>query len=379
MSTVKNIIDPLSPLLRSTFDAASTLVPLKALRQEFLEDLFLYVEPQSLMLGQVIFELGAIDNQYIFLHSGQVLLSNDEGKEEVVIGGDFFIPLAHEQPRAYKAEALSDCIILRVDEELLDRTLSWSQLADHLLSELSLNRENDDQITWMKTVLSSNLFFKVPPANAEQIFECLQPVSVSNKETVISEGDTGDCCYFMRSGSAKVVKAVEGGEARLVAEISEGRCFGEDALVESRPRNASVTMTSDGELMKLDKEDFQCLLIEPECEEVTFDELETLAGNPILVDVRTDDEYRLGHLAYSANIPMSLLALKKRLLSLEQTYVFYCDTGRRSRSAAYFLGKEGYNTVSLAGGISAQKLYDRFVQDEGYILRDGRLKASVKE
>ena len=379
MYAVTNVNDPLSPLLRDAFATAGSFIPLKSLRHGFLEDLFLYVEPQSVPAGQIIFESGTIDHQYIYLHSGVVLLEYENSASDTVIAGETVLPLAHHQPRRCRAIAKEDCVVLRVDSDRLDRTLSWSQTTDYLLSELAANRQNDGNLDWIRTVLGSNLFFKVPSLNAEQIIECFSFVEVKQGQEIITVGDVGDCCYFLKMGKADILKVNERGEVVTVAQILEGRCFGEDALVESKPRNASVVMASDGELMRLDQTDFQKLLNEPVVEELDEEELNQRVDDYILIDVRSDAEFRLGHLALSANVPLSVLAMKKRLLSIEQPYVLYCDSGRRSRAAAYFLGKEGYNVVALAGGLQQQDLTDRLVDEPGHMLREGRLVAPQEQ
>jgi rhodanese-related sulfurtransferase len=235
-----------------------------------------------------------------------------------------------------------------------------------------MNRDLDGNLELFKGILSSNLFFKVPSVNAEQIFARLQVINVSQGDAVIEEGDDGDCCYFLQHGEASIYKTIDGDDC-LVAEIMPGRCFGEDALVDKKPRNASVVMKTDGVLLRLVKEDFLKLLSEPEVEELEWTDIEEMSYKPILIDIRTEAEYRLGHLAFSANIPMSILGMKKRVLALEQSYVLYCDTGRRSRAAAFFLGKLGYNVVSLAGGLQQQGLLDHLVTEPSYMLREGRL------
>ncbi len=132
-------------------------------------------------------------------------------------------------------------------------------------------------------------------------------------------------------------------------------------------------MVTDGVLMRLEKSDFMVLFNEPAVDDVSFDEIRGMIEDPIFVDIRTEEEYSGGHLAYSANLPLSLLSIKKRLLEPEIPYIFYCDTGRRSRAAAYLLGKQGYNVMSLQDGIVGQGLSDRLVMNENYILRKGKL------
>ena len=236
----------------------------------------------------------------------------------------------------------------------------------------------DEDMEWIQTVLKSNLFYKVPPINVEMIFDRLKPVVVMAGDAIIRQGELGDACYFIKEGEAEVTQRSESGKLVKLADINVGRCFGEDALVNETVRNANVTMKTDGVLMVLNKQDFLLLRKEPVVEEVTENEAASMLQSPVYVDVRTDEEYNLGHLSFSANIPLGLLSLKKRLLDPAKPYVFYCDTGRRSRAAAYLLGKQGYNAMALAGGFIEAGLSENLVQEAGYMLRHGELVAGAE-
>lgn len=72
----------------------------------------------------------------------------------------------------------------------------------------------------------------------------------------------------------------------------------------------------------------------------------------LLLDVRGEDEYAEGHIPGSINIPLQLLPMKKGLPEDLDTPIFvYCRSGGRSRRAAAFLEKEGYENVKNIGGI----------------------------
>ena len=72
----------------------------------------------------------------------------------------------------------------------------------------------------------------------------------------------------------------------------------------------------------------------------------------VLLDVRGTDEYAEGHIPGSVNIPLQLLPTKKGLPEDLDTPIFvYCRSGGRSRRAAAFLEKAGYENVKNIGGI----------------------------
>ena len=74
----------------------------------------------------------------------------------------------------------------------------------------------------------------------------------------------------------------------------------------------------------------------------------------VLLDVRTPQEYREGHIPGSINIPLQ--QLDKAIGAYENKAVplfVYCHSGARSRQAASLLQYMGYSNVTNIGGIAA--------------------------
>lgn len=363
-----------SGMTDDTLSIARAFVPLNALSADYLSFLLERANVEYVCTGDVIFARGAADFRHIYLLSGRVNLRYASGYCETINARDSLFPLADEMPRPCEAAAGDDCILLILDSDRLDRILSWSQVAQYLLAELCAKRDLDEDMGWIKTLLNSNLFLKVPPINAERILGKMHSEIVMAGEVIIREGEIGSCCYFIKEGTARVTAHEGDGNALVeLAEIGVGRCFGEDALVYETLRNASVTMLTDGVLMRLDKDAFKLLLEEPETEEVGEADFGSLAAAPVFIDVRTQEEYDRGHLALAANIPLNILALKRRLLRQDVPYVFYCDTGRRSRAAAYLLGRQ-YDAIALRGGLVGAGMQYQLITDASYVLKDGRIE-----
>jgi len=77
-------------------------------------------------------------------------------------------------------------------------------------------------------------------------------------------------------------------------------------------------------------------------------------GSPLILDVRTEKEYKLGHLKDAVLIPVNQLS--SRWTELKQApdkeILVYCHSGRRSHSAAWLLADKGFTDVKdLKGGI----------------------------
>jgi CRP-like cAMP-binding protein len=82
-----------------------------------------------------------------------------------------------------------------------------------------------------------------------------EDVQVPAGRVLVSEGSTGAEFFVILSGTAKVSR-----RGRKVATLGPGAAFGELALLDRAPRNATVTAESDMELVVLGQREFGGLL-----------------------------------------------------------------------------------------------------------------------
>ena len=74
----------------------------------------------------------------------------------------------------------------------------------------------------------------------------------------------------------------------------------------------------------------------------------------VLLDVRTPEEYRSGHIPGSKNIPLQTIDRVGSVAEDKDTALYvYCQSGARSRQAAGMLKQMGYTNVNNIGGIAA--------------------------
>jgi rhodanese-related sulfurtransferase len=138
----------------------------------------------------------------------------------------------------------------------------------------------------------------------------------------------------------------------VLAEVSPGGGFGEDALLSGARRNATVAMLTDGALMRVNRAEFIRLCSGPLVQEVTFAEGERLvAKGGYWLDVRLPSEVSLMSIRGATNVPLFLLRRRMEQLPRGGTAVVYCDSGRRSAAAAFILASQGFDAVVLAGGL----------------------------
>ena len=84
-------------------------------------------------------------------------------------------------------------------------------------------------------------------------------------------------------------------------------------------------------------------------------EYETNDG-AVLIDVRTAEEYRDGHIDGSVNIPLDRISSVENIVKDKSTPLYvYCLSGGRSGQAVSYLKQMGYTNVKNIGGISSYR------------------------
>ena len=74
----------------------------------------------------------------------------------------------------------------------------------------------------------------------------------------------------------------------------------------------------------------------------------------VLLDVRTPEEYRAGHIPGSKNISLQTIDTVGSVAENKDIPLFvYCQSGARSRQAVGMLKQMGYTNVNNIGGIAA--------------------------
>jgi putative ABC transport system ATP-binding protein len=73
---------------------------------------------------------------------------------------------------------------------------------------------------------------------------------------VFRQGDVGDKFYLIHSGQVDVI-VEDGGKTETVAQLRKGQYFGEMALINDKPRNATIKATAPSVFYTLGKEDFK--------------------------------------------------------------------------------------------------------------------------
>lgn len=343
--------DAITPALLRRFS------PLDSLKRENIAALAKKIEIRALEAGKALIREGDVDRRTFYLVSGTVELEDKNGNTRRIRAGtdDARNPLAPMLPRRYTVRAVDQVEYISVDTDLLDVMLTWDQTGSYEVSELK-SAETAQSDDWMTTLLQTRAFHRIPPANIQAVFIRMQQVQYRAGDVIIKQGDEGDYFYALTRGRASVTRETPlNKEGIKLAELGPGDTFGEEALISQSRRNATITMLTDGAVMRLGKADFQTLLHEPMLEWVEIDEARQIvtAGGKWL-DVRLPSEFDNYHQPGAINIPLYFIRLKLNALDPDAVYVVCCDTGRRSSAAAYVLSERGFKTRVLRGGLNRQ-------------------------
>src|SRR5210317_91954 len=343
--------EPVSTALLQQFS------PLDGLKRDNLAALARKVQVRELSPGQALFKEGDTEKRTIYVVSG-VLELLDQGKTvETITGGSDSArnPVAPVFPRRVSAKARDRVQFISIDSDLLDVMLTWDQTGTYEVSELQGESDSGTE-DWMTMLLQTKAFHKIPPANIQAIFMRMQQVNYRAGDVILKQGAEGDYFYVLIRGSALVTRETPlSKEGIKLAELNVGDTFGEEALISEAKRNATVTMQSDGAVMRLGKDDFKKLLNEPMLEWVSRAQAEEIVrGGGQWLDVRLPSEFENQHLDGAINIPLYFMRLKISTLDKSKKYVVCCDTGRRSSAGAYILSERGYSAYVLQGGINSE-------------------------
>jgi CRP-like cAMP-binding protein len=333
-----------------------TFSPLDGLKAENLHALARKTQIRDLAAGRVLFKEGDTDKRTYYLVAGSVELRADDKLVGTIRSGtpEARAALAPGLPRKFTARAAVDIEYIVIDSDLLDVLLTWDQTGQYEVAEL---RGDGLDVTgdWMTTLLQTKAFHRIPPANIQAIFMRMQRINYRAGDIVIKQGTEGDYFYVVVAGKCIVMRETPlNKEGIKLAELGTGDSFGEEALIAEAKRNATVTMLTDGTLMRLGKQDFQTLLNEPLLQWVSYDQAkQVVAGGGKWLDVRLPSEFQNLRIDDALNIPLYFIRLKLNALAKDIPYVVCCDTGRRSSAAAYILSERGFEAYVLKGGLTA--------------------------
>jgi len=347
------------------------LIPLGALTPARLRELAEVCFTEHIGSGVDAFRVRGPQGQAVYVLAGELELTLADGSRLRVAAGSEAAThaLGRRGAAVRSARATVDSDIVRIDDDLLDIMVTWDQLASggsgpatgaaKPAAAASAKAAAEAPADWSLLsgvfsvkALNSGPLSQLPPAHIDELLRRFKRVEAKRGDVVVRQGAEGDYYYLIESGRCEVTREIGGVQVAL-AEIKSGDAFGEEALVSGARRNATVTMKSNGVLLRLPSQDFAELLKQPLLNRVSFSEAQRLvdAGAKWL-DVRYPSEYQYDKLDGAINVPLNEIRNAFGRLDAAGQYVVYCQTGTRSSAAAFLLAQRGYRASLLEHGLA---------------------------
>src|ERR1044072_3015580 len=112
-----------------------------------------------------------------------------------------------------------------------------------------------------KPPLTPDTILSVLPADlSPALFTTAGPHRLKADQTLFTAGDPGDGCYRVEQGLLKVTVVSPSGSERILAILGPGALVGELAMIDARPRSASVTAARDSELRFISRTSFETVV-----------------------------------------------------------------------------------------------------------------------
>lgn len=329
-------------------EALRHLIPLNLLPQDQFKQLCNGLTSYGLQEGEFLFERGDECDKWIYILQGNVVLEADGIVMETVKAGTEAarFPLAQHVPRKVTARALTQLRYIQLDHQRLNLMENYRQKA---------SGKSKSKGDWVTKLLKSPVFQRLPASNLQKIINQFEEFEVEAGQSIIKQGEEGDCLYIIKAGQCVVSRKPRPNAKEIkLGSLRVGDMVGEDALITGSPRSVSVSMLTDGLILKLAKEDFLELIVKPVLTKVTFEAAyRDVDQEDIWLDVRDPDEFKKAHIKESINVPFFSLRMQLGTLQRSRRYIVVCEDGVTSAAAAFLLLRYGFEAAFLDGGMTS--------------------------
>ena len=225
------------------------------LSEDLLSDLAGRVQLRVVRAGQTIFRQGDQASAFYVIRSGRIAIETEHpetGDTEILRTlrrGESFgeLGLLQSTPRSATARAVDEVELFEVDEATFDRLLADAIDAPQFGLTLQAMAELREHPTFRH--LSSEAL--------GDLIEHGAWVTATPGDAIIKQGDAGDAFYAIRSGRVDVMR-----DGSPVTQLGPGDHFGEVALLNDQPRNASVIAHTPVRAFRLSRTGFDRVIAE---------------------------------------------------------------------------------------------------------------------
>ena len=94
------------------------------------------------------------------------------------------------------------------------------------------------------------------------IAEHINFLEINEGEILFTEGEEGECVYFVIEGELEVIKesGIQGRKGVVISLLARGRSIGEMSVIDKAPRSATVKARTNATVMSLSADGFDLIL-----------------------------------------------------------------------------------------------------------------------
>jgi len=241
-------------------DAIRKNLLFKGAKDEDLDDFVDVFVQKRFKEGATVIKQGDAGETFYVVQSGSLEIFINVGEGEAATETRVGVPygpgsgfgelaLVYGSPRAATIRVAEDCVLWEI-----------TRTAFKGLSYQNEKRAHDAKLANLKLVkIGEKLLGDIlSPSQLESMALATNYQSFEKDDTIIREGERGDCFYMIVKGSVDVFVKSQGNSK--VATLTEHKFFGEKALLSSETRNATCIAATAVTCLSLTREDFVLML-----------------------------------------------------------------------------------------------------------------------
>ncbi|KAI8322258.1 camp-dependent protein kinase regulatory subunit [Martensiomyces pterosporus] len=225
----------------------------KNLDEDSYRDVIDAMEEKKVESGQDVIIQGGVGDYFYIVEDGSFDIFVKKGADApakvatVENSGSFGeLALMYNAPRAATVHATSDATLWALDRItfrrlLMERTSRKRRLYERFLETVPL----------LKSLESYE---------RQKIADALESVTYNDGDVIVRQGDEGNDFFLIEQGTIRVIKADPDGVEREYPSLNQGGYFGELALLDNQPRQATLVANGRTKCARMSKDAFDRLL-----------------------------------------------------------------------------------------------------------------------
>ncbi|KAJ2002880.1 hypothetical protein GGI04_003170 [Coemansia thaxteri] len=226
----------------------------KNIDEDSYRDVVDAMEEKHVARGQSVIVQGGVGDYFYIVERGSfnIYVRRGDNAQPTLVAtaedsGSFGeLALMYNAPRAATVTATSDATLWALDRItfrslLMERTSRKRRLYERFLETVPLLKS-------------------LEPYERQKIADALETVSFNDGETIVQQGDAGSDFYLIEHGSIRVYKTDTDGVCREYPSLAQGGYFGELALLDDQPRQATLISCGRTKCARMSKDAFDRLL-----------------------------------------------------------------------------------------------------------------------